>query len=250
MTQLVAILSDVHGNSWALKAVLADIQQRGITTLLNLGDSVYGSLDPAGTADLLMRHCTASISGNQDRIVHRPDEATRQSIDFRFVSERLTPVQVDWLRNLPATYQHDAIFCCHGTPDSDETYLLEEVTRHGVLLRASEAVLATIGQIKAEVIVCGHSHVPHVVWLPTGQLVVNPGSVGIPAYDHDQPFLHVMESGSPHARYAILGKTERGWQVDLIAVAYDWHAAAAVARQNGRADRASWIETGRVASGG
>ncbi len=103
-----------------------------------------------------------------------------------------------------------------------------------------------IGKIDSEVIVCGHSHVARTVWLPNGQLVVNPGSVGIPAYDHDQPFLHVMESGSPHARYAILSKNEYGWQVEQIAVPYDWHAAAAVARQNGRPDRASWIETGRA----
>ncbi|MFN8441481.1 MAG: metallophosphoesterase family protein [Caldilineaceae bacterium] len=242
----VALLSDVHGNSWALEAILADIQRRHITTILNLGDSVYGSLDPAGAAALLMRHCTHSISGNQDRIVHAPDEATRQSADFHFVTQRLSAEQVDWLRSLPATQQVGRIFCCHGTPTSDETYLLEEVTKHGVFLGSSASITAKIGQIEAEVIVCGHSHVPRTVWLPNGQLVVNPGSVGIPAYDHDQPFLHVMESGSPHARYAVLTQDEAGWQVELIAVPYDWRHAATVARNNGRPDRASWIESGRA----
>lgn len=117
----IAILADVHGNSWALDAVLADIQRRGISTILNLGDSVYGSLDPTGVAERLMRHCTLSISGNQDRIVHTPDKATRQSADFHFVTARLSAAQVAWLASLPNTQQFGAIFCCHGTPTSDET---------------------------------------------------------------------------------------------------------------------------------
>ena len=246
MTLPIAILSDVHGNTWALDAVLADIQRRGLSTILNLGDSVYGSLDPTGAATRLMTHCALSISGNQDRIVHTPDAATRQSSDFHFVTSRLSAAQIDWLAGLPNCAQFGAIFCCHGTPTSDETYLLEEVSPHGVALRDSELVLQAIGKIDSEVIVCGHSHVARTVWLPNGQLVVNPGSVGIPAYDHDQPFLHVMESGSPHARYAILSKNEYGWQVEQIAVPYDWHTAATVARQHGRPDRASWIETGRA----
>ncbi len=247
----IAILADVHGNRWALEAVLADTSRRGITTILNLGDSVYGSLDPAGSADLLMRHCTVSMSGNQDRIVHNPDETTRQGADFHFVSAQLSSAQlssaqIDWLRTQPAIYRHGDIFCCHGTPSSDEIYLLEDVTKHGVFLRSTESILELLKGIKAEVIVCGHSHVARTVWLPNGQLLVNPGSVGIPAYDHDVPFPHVMESGSPHARYAVLTQTSAGWQVEQIAVPYDWHAAATVARQHGRPDRAGWIETGRA----
>lgn len=39
MTKL-AVIADIHGNSFALKAVLDDIDLRGITTILNLGDSL------------------------------------------------------------------------------------------------------------------------------------------------------------------------------------------------------------------
>jgi 3',5'-cyclic AMP phosphodiesterase CpdA len=45
----IALISDIHGNSWALDAVLEDINQRGIDQIVNLGDCVYGPLDPAGT---------------------------------------------------------------------------------------------------------------------------------------------------------------------------------------------------------
>jgi hypothetical protein len=45
----LAVLADIHGNRWALEAVLADIRGRGIRAMVNLGDSLYGPLDPAGT---------------------------------------------------------------------------------------------------------------------------------------------------------------------------------------------------------
>jgi hypothetical protein len=35
---VIAVLSDIHGNGWALQAVLEDISARGITTVVNLGD--------------------------------------------------------------------------------------------------------------------------------------------------------------------------------------------------------------------
>jgi len=97
----------------------------------------------------------------------------------------------------------------------------------------------------SEVVLCAHSHVPRVLRRSGGGLVVNPGSVGLAAYTDDQPYPHAMESGSPHARYAVLSHTERGWTVEQVAVAYDWSRAAEAARERGRPDWAEWIETGR-----
>ena len=48
-----AILSDIHGNRWALAAVLEDAKRRGITRFINLGDILYGPLKPLETYDLL-----------------------------------------------------------------------------------------------------------------------------------------------------------------------------------------------------
>jgi predicted phosphodiesterase len=41
-----AVIADVHGNSFALEAVLEDIEQRGIQQIINLGDHLTGPLDP------------------------------------------------------------------------------------------------------------------------------------------------------------------------------------------------------------
>jgi predicted phosphodiesterase len=100
--------------------------------------------------------------------------------------------------------------------------------------------------VPQSVVLCAHSHVPRVVRLGSGQLAVNPGSVGLPAYDQDQPYPHVMEAGSPHARYAVLQNTSRGWRVEQLAIPYDHDAAADAASANGRPDWATWLQTGRA----
>ena len=68
----IAVLSDIHGNRWALEAVLADIQHRGVDELMNIGDSLYGPLDPAGTAEILLPLNIPTVRGNEDRIILHP----------------------------------------------------------------------------------------------------------------------------------------------------------------------------------
>ena len=76
-------------------------------------------------------------------------------------------------------------------------------------------------------------------------LLLNPGSVGLPAFDDDHIAFHVHQTGSPHARYALCESDAQGrWSVAQIAVAYDWSAAVAQATRNGAADWARWLATG------
>ena len=85
--------------------------------------------------------------------------------------------------------------------------------------------------------------------LAGGVLVVNPGSVGLQAYDDDHPLPHVVEVGAPHARWALVERDAGGaWHTQLRATPYDWPAAAARAQANGRPDWAHALATGRVAS--
>jgi predicted phosphodiesterase len=246
MDEHIAVIADIHGNTWALDVVLLDIRRRGIATIVNLGDCVYGSLDPAGALDRLMSANIVSIAGNQDRQIFDDSEVERSSRDHRFVTGQLSASQLRWLEQLPPTQVVGDLFLCHGTPGSDMIYLLEHVTEHGVFLRDMASIAADLSDVRQQVVVCGHSHVPRTVWLPDGRLVVNPGSVGIPAYEDDLPYPHVMEAGSPHARYAVLSRQPSGWAVEQVALPYPWNEAAEVARRNGRSDRAKWIETGRA----
>ncbi len=80
-----------------------------------------------------------------------------------------------------------------------------------------------------------------------GPLVVNPGSVGVQAYDDDHPLVHVVEGGSPLARWALVERQGDGpWSVELRATPYDWQAAVARAKSNGRGDWADALATGFV----
>ncbi|MEO7911129.1 MAG: metallophosphoesterase family protein, partial [Roseiflexaceae bacterium] len=129
MSDQIAVMADVHGNTWALDAVLADIKRREITRIVNLGDCVYGSLDPAGTLERLMNANIISIAGNQDREVFDESEQVRSSRDHHFVTGQLSAAQLAWLAQLPPTCVVGDVFLCHGTPGSDTAYLLEHVTQ-------------------------------------------------------------------------------------------------------------------------
>jgi predicted phosphodiesterase len=241
----IAAIADVHGNVWALDAVLADVRRRDITSVVNLGDSVLGPLDPAGTAARLMEWKTVNVCGNDDRAwlaAHAPERESGPAP----AGSTLTPGQVQWLRRHLPTYESGDLLCCHGTPGSDETYLLEDVTPHGVRLADAARIESKIMDVRQAVVLCAHSHMPRTVRLLNGRVIVNPGSVGLPAYASVLPYPHAMEAGSPHARYAVLTKHASGYTVDHIAVPYPWDTAADAARRNGRPDWAAWLQTGRA----
>lgn len=241
-----AVIADIHGNIWALDAVLEAIERRGITQIINLGDSLLGPLDPAGTATRLIASGMVSISGNCDRVLHNPTAQEREWASLRTTIGQIQPEHLAWLKRLPDTFENAHCFCCHGTPASDNQPLLEDITPQGVFLASSQAIESRLGSVQSPLVLCAHTHVPRVVGLPDGRLIVNPGSVGLPAYEDDTPIPHHMEAGSPHARYAILEPCVNGWQVELVAVPYDWQAAVNTARRNGRDDYAHWLTYGRV----
>lgn len=236
----LALLSDIHGNLAALEAVAADIARRGADGVVNLGDSLSGPLLPRQTAQFLMACGWLSLAGNHERqLLACAAEPGGPSDQFAW--EQLTDTERDWLRSLPPTHRlDDEILLCHGTPDSDCTYLLETV-HHGVLrLATAEEVDARLDDETASLIVCGHTHVPRAVRRPLGldggQLIVNPGSVGLQAFDDDHPGYHVMETGSPEARYAIIEKTTAGWLVEHFAIPYPYKPMAELARKRIRPD--------------
>jgi predicted phosphodiesterase len=244
MMERVAVIADVHGNTWALDAVLADIEHRGADLTLNLGDAAWGPLDPAGSVDRLRQPFILSIAGNQDRVLQ--EAPSEPSATDRYVTGQLGPGRLQWLAGLPSTLDLRELFLCHGTPEQDDVYLLETVTPHGAALAGGRTIRSRLGDLAHPVILCGHSHVPRAVALPSDQLIVSPGSVGLPAFTDQLPYPHAMEAGSPHARYALLTRVSTGWAVELVAVPYPWQEAAAAARQQGREDWARWLETGRA----
>ncbi|MFC3713213.1 metallophosphoesterase family protein [Sphingoaurantiacus capsulatus] len=242
----IAVLSDIHGNLLALDAVIADAEARGVDLMVNLGDICSGPLFPSETADRLIALDLPTIAGNHERqVLTLPPD--RMGPSDRFTAEALRLDQRDWLASLPATLRlNDDVLLVHGTPDSDLIYFMETVTSDGLRAATPEEIESRAGGADAAVILCGHTHIPRVANLADGRLVVNPGSVGLPAYDDVHPYPHVVETGSPHARYAIVSDTDGGWAAELLTVDYDWGRAADVATANGRDDWARALRTGSV----
>jgi predicted phosphodiesterase len=242
-----AAIADIHGNAPALLAVLADIKRLGIDLVVNLGDHLGGPLEAARTADLLINLAFPSIRGNHDRMVVEK-AASELGLSDKVALAQLKPQHLRWLEGQPKTLVfRDEIFLCHGTPADDEAYWLERVTGDGNVRMAShaEAELEAKGT-DFPLILCGHTHTPRVIRLMDGRMIVNPGSVGLPAYDHDVPVLHVIETGTPHARYAVLEKTGTAWDVTFRHVAYDWDSMAKLAASRGRLEWATALATGWV----
>jgi predicted phosphodiesterase len=200
----IAVLADIHGNMPALEAVLADVHQRGVDRTINLGDCVSGPLWPREVCNLLLASSSLVIRGNHDRWVSVPDPAS-MGPSYRYAYSNLGADHRHWLNALPTSADvGNGMSACHGTPKNDNQYLIEEVSE-GRLVRAPPSVIQErLGDVQARVVLCGHSHQSHIIRLPTGPLILNPGSVGCPAYNDPGADPHVSESGSPYARCAVL----------------------------------------------
>lgn len=245
MRERIAVLADIHANVWALEAVLADVRKQGCGAIWNLGDIFHGALKPRATYELLRDTGVAlTIRGNQDRELYEPGADPK----LDWMIRDLGPEAIAWLRSLPATAVFgDEVLLCHGSPTDDLCYLLEDVSSGHPAVREENEIVELLGGVSQPVIVCGHTHIPRLVRLANGQMIVNPGSVGLPAYSDDLPVPHAMETYSPDASYAVLEKTPAGWDVTFRKVAYDTREAARTAAELGRSDWAYQITTGRVA---
>lgn len=241
----IAIVSDIHGNLAALEAVFADIRRRGVDQVVNLGDSLSGPLLPRETAQFLVAEGWLSLAGNHERQLLACASARGGPSD-EYAYSQLAARDLDWVRDLPGTAELDGggVLLCHGTPSSDLQYLLETVVESGIRAANSEEVEARLGGVRASVVACGHSHVPRGVRARGGQVVVNPGSVGLQAYDDEHPHPHVVATGSPDARYAILERHGGRWLVSLLSVPYDHESMALLAQARGRPEWAHALRTG------
>ena len=245
MTTKIAIISDIHANSWALSEVLKDINNRNINEIINLGDSLYGPLDPKGTFDLLIENNIKTISGNQDRFIIENIQTNTSIPTLEFVKESINNNTLNWLKELPFDLIYNNIYCCHGNPVNDSIALLEKINIDYVGIQTNEEIEITLSKIQENIVVCGHSHLPRMV-KTNNKIIVNPGSIGLQAYDDELPVPHKMESLSTHAKYAVIDINDNVINTELISIEYDYETAANVAELNNRQDWAKWIRTGRT----
>ncbi len=152
----LALISDVHGNLTALEAVLADIDDRGIARVLNLGD--YVGKGPRGreVVTRCRERCEVNILGNWDDIIGNRDVVDG---DLPWWRDELDDDQVDWLAGLP--------FCHDLLVSGRRVRLLhassETVHRRVRYVKTEDEFLGQFANTEATVAAVGDGPVPDVV---------------------------------------------------------------------------------------
>lgn len=214
-----AVISDVHANIEALRAVLNDIRRRGTEGVLFLGDAVGYGPNPNECVELLRENCTVILAGNHDKAsvgltdIEYFNEYAKAAI--LWTSEILTERNRKFIGELPVAkrMKKENMLLVHSTPKEPEAW--------HYLLTLWDAEI-NFHYFDERICALGHSHLPFVIErLPSGEMlthkngahlgedgryIINAGSVGQP------------RDGDARACYALLQK----YRVEFVRVEYNW----------------------------
>jgi len=225
----LALISDLHGNELAVRAVLADARARGVDVIACLGDVATLGPRPREVLDLVRGLDGPRIMGNHDafmldpELIHRYTEAPIIVAAVDWCRAQLDAADLDTIRGFEPTHAlvvDDAttVLLYHGTPRSHMEDLLADAP--------DEQIDEMLGGRRATVMAGGHTHLP-MVRRHRGGVLVNPGSVGLPFARRPAPG-HVPEI-LPHASYAIVDAAHGDAEVELVRIDLDRRALAAQA---------------------
>lgn len=218
-----ALISDLHANLEALRAVLEQIEACGADKTVCLGDVVGYNANPNECVDLIREREIPTVCGNHDAVASGLDEpwgfnpiALAAALWTR---ERLTEENRLWLRQLPDTLSLTEFLAVHGSPNDRDSYLFtwEDIVPH----------LGHLHERGHSLCFFGHTHSPCVFSsgglyaVENGDIFrlrreetffVNPGSVGQP------------RDGNPMAAFGLLDTEKR--QFSMVRVEYPVESAS------------------------
>lgn len=219
----VAVISDIHGNYTALKAVVDDMSTKDIDKVIILGDLVAKGPNPNEVVELVKSlDAVAIIKGNTDLWVDadisdwKPKNKNELIIESRivFLKDELHQENAAYISALPETMtiniSNRELLCVHGsplgiadglTPDMDEAKFIDKIKN-----------------VKAEVILTGHTHIAYTKYLPN-HIIINPGSVGLCDADDDI-----------RASYGLLEIDNKEISFNVIKVTYEIEEEVVLAR--------------------
>ncbi|GGL13321.1 metallophosphoesterase [Deinococcus radiotolerans] len=213
------MISDVHGNAFALSAVLREVRAAAPDLIVNLGDQAEGSADPARALDLqaqLAEQGAVEVRGNNEEKLWPGGRRSPLSQQYgAWLAAHTDPARLARVAALPLTARAlgGAVLACHGTPDSAWHSLLWVWDPAGYYrARDPRSLRSALEPLGVEVVLCGHTHRAGMTRVGD-TLLVNTGSVS------DQV------DGDPRARWTLLTRAGRDWHVSFQAAAYDVEAA-------------------------
>jgi putative phosphoesterase len=198
----VGIISDIHGNSFGLAAVLGDLDQQGVDCILGAGDMVGYYPYVNEVFELLRLREMTWILGNHECYLLGRLAVTQErwrDYNLHYVDRVIDQDHREWLSQLPTerSLEFNGVrwVLCHGSPWAVDEYIYPDYK-----------YFERFKSVGADVIVMGHTHIPMIrqagrVW------VINPGSCGQP------------RDGNPLAAYALVD-TET-YEIEVRRIAYD-----------------------------
>ncbi len=220
----VAVISDIHGNFQALESVMNDMKSNNVEKVFCLGDLAMAGPQPRLIIDLISKKPDwVVIQGNTDKMIADfspeimenvknifPVMANALADDVYFIEDEMK----DYLRSLPPqkelTVEGVKVLLVHGSPRRNNEDILPDLP----IKKVEEILEGT----DADIIFCGHTHIPCGYQTSKKQTVVNVGSVG-------RPFTQ-----DPKACYVIAEFQDGGFSIEHRFVDYDKEMAANILR--------------------
>ena len=233
MNNRIAILSDIHGDTRALEAVIADARALGATEYWLLGDILLPGPGREDLFDLLDAiPITAAVRGNWDDCVlealdgeyglEDPQEIQLLRLT-QYLMEGLDPKRIDWLRSLPLVKKKEVngirFSLTHNLPEKNYGWDLRPANR-------TENFDQLLDD-QTDMAIYGHVHKQLLRYGSQGQQILNPGTIGMPYFDWEPIQNH-------RAQYALIDVEEDGvTNLQFRKVAYDYEGELQDAKDKG-----------------
>lgn len=248
----LAVLSCIHGNLEALETVLSDIDRQHCDRIVCLGDLVGYGPYPNEVVDRVRSLDIPTVQGCWDEDIveglnacecsYPSQLAERRGLQaHQWTNEVVRPDVRDYLGQLPLTWKEGNLSFVHGSPNSQHEYLMPQLDGFIALERVLSA--------DADVLFCGHTHIPYVRSLEDGSIALHvsgPDAMSQPEQQLTTSLKRIINAGSvgeprhgrPNATYVIYDtETE---DADLREVPYDYRKTCAAIVEKGLPKIFAW----------
>ena len=224
----IAVISDIHGNMQALEAVLNDIEKQNCDKILCLGDLAMAGPEPVKVIELIKKLYDDGklelIQGNTDEMIGDFSQEIINKVGhlYPIMSEalkddvKIIPQELkNFLKDLPKQKELEIegikVLLVHGSPRKNDENISPDLP--------IEKIEEMLEGVDADIIFCGHTHLPCGYQTRNKQTVVNDGSVG-------RTF-----TPNPQACYAIADFSNAGFDIMHKFIDYDRETASKILAQ-------------------
>lgn len=211
------VISDLHSNAEALRAVLSHVRRKKFDQIVCLGDFVGYGAQPNQVLDTMrtLRRTKLYIRGNHDRVAAGLDDGhgfNQAALEAAlWTRDHLSKPNRRFLEKLPlGPMRRDGVVMCHGSPHDEDEYVFTESHAARVFYEND-----------ARMILFGHTHLPAIFWLddkhtvygaaiegditlrlkPEFRYLINPGSVGQPRDRNPESSFAIVDSKKMTAQF-------------------------------------------------